>query len=405
MGIESGPSGAISVAGPAVSIGPGAGAPSLGVMESFGPKFESVSYQAIDSPIGKGELQNMVPYKVGMFEPKGSISFSSVTEEKPSYTSEVEPQFSEAQTGVGPEAIIAEPIAEPVLSEPGILTEAKHWLGIVEPNFAADTRLSAPEPLSEAPIIEEAKYWLGLVSPKPETFKNPTAVGNLKQPATSNQPEATSSPVALQQIVEEIVREPIVKQEKRKDDDPQIRQEEEIEESKIKYVEHEAVARRRISQLRQAVDKADAESKTEGIEEIPGDMLKNYFAPEDQSNRAGIAEPGFPDPSLAETYQVLAARDYGSAREAYQVVETTVEEIKPVKKAKEGKKVKERDIARILRDPFLKSHPVEEVLARVVKKTTLAESSGQTVVRHEFKPEALEGTIEELDLTEVFGKT
>lgn len=263
------------------------------------------------------------------------------------------------------------------------------------------------ESLSTTSAVKEAQYWLGVVEPKPEPdTKLPTIVGSLvypvASPSISSQAEAVYAPATQEQLIDEIVAEEEIIAEERKDESSKIREEGEVEELKLKYVEHEEVSRQRRYQLEQAINKADAETK-EGDEEIAGDTLKKYFAPEDQSNRSGIAEPGVPDGSLEETYQILAARNYGSAREAKEVADATVAELKPVKKAKEGKKVREIDIARVRRDLFFKSHPVEEVVARIVKKKILAEKTGQSAVLvHELKSETLEPTIEDLDLAEVF---
>lgn len=70
MGIEAGPSGVVVGSPHSFEAAPAG-------IGSFGPKFESLSYSPIDSPVGKGDLENMVPYKVGMFDSAGSINFTS----------------------------------------------------------------------------------------------------------------------------------------------------------------------------------------------------------------------------------------------------------------------------------------------------------------------------------------
>jgi len=363
MGIENGPSGAVAVAGPAV-----------GLIGGFGPKFESLSYSPIDSPIGKGEIQNMVSYKVGMFDPAGSINFSSVKEEKPT-----ESLITEG-------AIPTVPRIEP-FSGPEVLKEASHWLGIVEAEAVVRPGLTA----------------VG----EPQPFDYSYAVSRIARPAASTsaaiQAEVVYAPAIKEQLVQEAVRVEETKVEDRLDEASEIREEEEIEELTVKYVEDEEVSSQRRFEIREAIRKAKLEAEKEGLSAIEGWRIKKYLQPEHAGIRSGIAEPGIPDGSLVETYQDISVENYDSEEQANRLADSVITEKKPVKKAKEGKKVKERDIARVRRDPFLKRHPTEEVVARVVKKKILAEKLGQKSVLHEVKPQVTEGTIEDHpDLAEAF---
>lgn len=363
MGVESGPS---------VSIGPSIGV-SIGPAISIGRGgFGSVN----EGPV-RGSLEGFRPMNItdikpvdkgGVVAPMGEIVFNAQSLTAESAISQAEVIISEARAASNP----AVPQVGPLL-ESSVVTEAKHWLGIVEPKQSIS-------PLFEVQAVADSR-----VVPRQAV-----------SPSASGQPEAVYAPAPQEQQE--------IKTEDRTDESPTVREEEETTELKLKYVEDEPVSSQRRYELREAIKKAKAEAQEQGAEEIEGWRIKKYFVPEHGGNRSGIAEQGTPDGSLVETYQVLSAENYESEREANEAVETTVTEKKPVKKAQEGNKVKERDIARVRRDPFLKRHPTEEVVARVVKKKILAEKLGQKpVVIHEIQAESSEGTIEDNpDLAEVF---
>ena len=347
MSVEVGPSGAVAVAGPNISI-------------------------VNEGPVGPGfKLENTMPYTLG------EITFNE------------KPLVAPSEQVLNVADVISE--AESILSQARILTP------IAPPQ---------PEPLVENSVVVEARHWLGLIEPRIEPKLDNQPLSRIARVPISEPTVRSENSLAaqvFQQEVQDVIKEEEVKTAD-KTDEFSIKEEEEATEFKLKYVEHEEVSRQRKHEIREAIRKAKAEAEKEGKEGIEGKVLKDHFAPENGSNRSGIAESGIPDGSLQETYQVLAARNYGSIGEAREVADATVAEIKPVKKAKEGKKVREIDIARVRRDPFIKRHPVEEVVARVVKKRILAEKLGQKpVVIHEVQAESLEGVIEDNpDLAEVF---
>lgn len=228
------------------------------------------------------------------------------------------------------------------------------------------------------------------LSTKPVTHLQPS-------PSAGEQTEAVYAPVAAEQLVEEVVRKEEIKTEDKIDEPSEVREEAEVEELRLKYVEDEPVSRQRRYELEEAIKKAKVEGELEGAEEIEGWRIKKYFVPEHGGNRSGIAEAGTPDGSLVETYQDISGGNYESVAEAVDKAEATVDDKKPVTRATEGKVVKQIDIARVHQDPLLKSHPTEVVLTRLVKKKILSEKLGQRVIVHEVKPETREPTIEEIN--------
>lgn len=279
--------------------------------------------------------------------------------------------------------------AESAISQAeAIISEARTALNSVVPQPVINPPIEIPRTDLQGAVLPD-------LSTKPVTHLQPS-------PSTGSQTETVYAPAPQEQLVEEVVGKEETKTEDKRDESSEFREEVEVEELRLKYVEDEPVSRQRSYELREAIKKAKAEAQEQGAKEIEGWRIKKYFVPEHGGNRSGIAEPGSPDGSLVETYQVLSAENYQSEKEANEAAEATVTEKKPVKKAKEGKKVREIDIARIRRDTFLKRHPTEEVVARVVKKKILAEKLGQKpVVIHEVQAESSEGTIEDnLDLAE-----
>lgn len=397
MGVEGGPSGAIAVAGPSiVNEGPVRG--SLG----FGPRFESVSYSPIDASIGKGDLENMASYKVGMFNPTGEIIFN------PRIEAEVGPESRVNEPNLDAVGAISEPQPEPI-TESSVVAEAKHWLGIAEP---AGLQQAEPVLWPILPLQEEQATLVdtqpGSAHNKanvyPRTYPGRVITSTMESPAGA-QVEALHVPIPQDQLVEEIVQEKQIKPGEEMDEEDRTREEEEVEELKLKYVEDEPVAAQRRYELREAIRKARVEAEADGVDQIEGWRIKKFFAPEHPGNRSGIAEPEVSDGSLVETYQDVSSGSYGSLEEADKRADNVIEEKKPVRKAKEGKKVREEDVARVRRDPFLKRHPVEEVVARIIKKRIVAEKSGKTVVVQTVEPESTEPRIEDNPyLAEIFSQ-
>lgn len=264
-----------------------------------------------------------------------------------------------------------------------------------------------------APVWKEPEPAVASPGVLPQAEQIAAEVWNRTEPAAHLQPEvrtvvrqeeAIYAPAVEQQVVEEIIQPEQTKVQDRIEELSEAREEEETEESRIKYVEDEPVSKQRRYELREAIKKAGAEVKEEGVDAVEGWRIKKYFVPEHAGNRSGIAEAGIADGSLVETYQDISAKNYGSESEANEVVDSTVEEKKAVTKAKEGKRVRGIDVARVLRESFVKNHPVEEVVSRVVKKRIWVEKLGQKVVFQEVKPETGEPTLEEIhpDLSEIF---
>jgi len=430
MGIESGPSGAVGAvsAGPAVSGVAsrfegglrGAALVSGPSIRFGGPSFEAAPLGASLGIVNEGPVRGSLEGfktmnildigksdKGGIIEPLGSINF--------------------APEPLNPTSAIAE--AEAILAnKPAAATVVN--FEPAPPGWKPEIVIpSETRNLPAESVIPDREIAASLVSfaPRNDVVEQPVPVGAILPPTDSpvqpevkrasrqvvssaaRQTEAIYAPAIQAQLVEEIIKPEQVNVSQEDKEAADIREEEQAQELKIKYVEDEAVSRRRVYQLSQAIEKAGAQAQEQGQEKIEGSLLKWFFAPEDSSNRSPIAEPGIGDGGLEKTYQVLAGRDYSSTEEAKQVAEATVADIKAVKKSQEvGKKVKEKDVALARKDPVTKRHPLEEVVARIVKKTKIEIKPGQkpaevtTAVRTE---EAAEGRVEDYpDLAAVFQK-
>jgi hypothetical protein len=394
MGIESGPS--INVGGPAFGAAAFAG-------ESFGSVNEGPVLGSLEGfrPMNKTDIRTID--KGGVREPLGEIVFN--------------PNSLTAESAVAQAEVI---IAEAKVSSP-----------INKLDTAVTPLINPAESLSKASVVEEAQYWLGInepvltepgsavvgsgldVTPDSLPFRHSysdTVSSELQavSPASLGKTETVYAPAIQEQLVEEIVKQQKIKVEDRINEPSETREEEEIDELKIKYVEDEAVSSQRRFEIREAIKRAKVEAEKEGVEGVEGWRIRKYYQPEHEGIRSQIAEPGIADGSLVETYQDISVKTYASEKQANEVVDSVVDDKKPVKKAKEGKKVKERDIARIRRDPFLKRHPVEEVVARIVKKSTVETKLGQKPVEVTTavqKEDFTEGRIEDYpELAEVFQK-
>jgi len=377
MGVESGPSGAVSVAGPAIG---GLAAP---VEAPFG--------MVIEGPV-RGSLEGFRPMNI---KPLGEIVFNSEPLTPEGAISQAEAIIAEARiagNSVLPETKFS--------SEPSVIPRSD-VVGPWESYFneqSSSTSKIATSLVSLAPRNDNEVGDDKMVQPELRSVARQAV-----SPVTSGQSEAIYPQTIQEQFVQEIVKEEIKVQD-RVDEPSETREQEEIEELTVKYVEDEAVTGRRKYEIREAIKKASSEAEKEGIEGIEGWRIKKYFQPEHPGIRSGITEPGTVDGSLVETYEDISDRNYDSEVQAERVADSVVADKKPVKKAKEGKKVKERDIARIRRDPFLKRHPVEEVVARIVKKSTVEAKPGQKpaeVTTALVAEESAEGKVEDYpDLAE-----
>lgn len=430
MGIESGPSGATGVAA-----------------STFGPKFESVGYWPIDSLVVKGELENTMPYTLNQPDLIKSFGADRVIAEaeaktlgKPN-TLDTNSVIAEAEywlasfasPGLRTEPTITvsahdgEDLGAPVWEIAGAggidqLIECANQVNqeevtvpfVIQAEQIAAAAWKNTEPTTSVIPAEEWAVLPEIVvdqktGTEPITHLQPQTRRIIRpavSPSVVRQAEATYAPVVEQQLVEKIVEEKVT--------DPtgvanaaeepfELREEQETQELRLKYVEDEPVSRQRKYELKEAIKKAGAEAEKEGIDEIDGSKIKKFFAPEHAGNRSGIAEDGVADGSLLETYQEVSAESYESVTEAVERADAIVDDKKPVTKGAEGEAVKEIDIARVRRDPLLKSHPTELVVTRVVKKIILAEKLGQRIIHEEVKPEPAETPIEDNpDLAEVF---
>ncbi len=379
--------GAAAVSGPALNFeGPTfAAAPVLGSISQFGPKLEAVVLPFIDSPISKGEIFNMVPYKINpIFE---SPAVVEPILDAPAFT---------------PAAAITESVAPILQPTPIASGQAESWLFNAKDQ---DEKPKQPTLLFQTQPVEAI---LAATDSQPKTETNPV----------TSQAEATDAPgsgavyqtVLEEQVVEQAVRPPAEEViEKREEEDPETKQQEDVKELTVKYVEAEAVTKARIYQLGQSIDQADVAAKAQGAEVIAGNFLEQFFVPQDSSNISPIANPQIGDGGLEKIYQFLSSKDYSSASEAKQQAGVAVESFKAVKESSgEGKMVKGTDVATAKKDPVVTSYPVQRVVERIIKITEVEVKTGQvkseatTAVKQE---EPSQGKIDDFPkLAEVFPK-
>lgn len=322
-GVEVGGSvGAAPVSGPVSFAAPSfEEAHSLGSLANFGPKFESLSYSPIDAPIAKGEVANMVPYKLGMFDPAGEIRFNpellNVESVSNSVSSVLEP--------LTPASAVAE--AEFVLAQPGALVTADLDVNPVA-HLQPEVRLADKGGDTEAAVLAS---------------------------------------VPQQELVEEIVEQDLV--ENRISDNKQSLEELEIEEEWLRYVEDEEVSDQRRQVIREALEKAKLEADRLGLKGISGLQIARFLPPEYEGIRSQIVKKDGPDGSYQETIEAISSIGEFDSQVAQERFDMVVSEKKPVKKAKEGNDVSKEDVGRVLKYRIFKPVKAHEVfVTRITKK-------------------------------------
>lgn len=186
---------------------------------------------------------------------------------------------------------------------------------------------------------------------------------------------------------------------------PEVLETAEVEELKLKDLLDEETSQQRVSDISHAIDLAEADAKAEGVEEIAGPRILKFIRLH-LGLISPIARKIRRDGSLDETLEELAARKFSSKNQAKQQLKQLVFDKEPVKRGKEGKKVKEGAVERVLKYHFVKRSPVEEVVKRVVKKQQI-QTGHQTgpVQLQSVAVETKESRIEDYQgLAEVFKK-
>lgn len=201
------------------------------------------------------------------------------------------------------------------------------------------------KPLPDPAVIGEAAYWF--VDREPKIIKSAQVLRSRVEPVTS-----LSSPAVLPAVVlslesktktnlEEIIEEQVIQ-------DAQLLEDMEID--KKLYLEDEEVSAQRKDEIRQAIFKAKLEALTLGLKKITGKLIAMFLPAEHAGNRSQIVKKRGPDGSYEETLEAIASSgEFDSALEAAKRAEKIVEEKKPVKKGKEGKKVASFDVARVFK--------------------------------------------------------
>lgn len=410
MGVETGPSGAVAVAGPSPSF---EAAPAVGSIKAFGPKYESLSFAPIDSPVGKRDLQNMVPYKVGMISPTGSISFSPVKDEKASSHLRGEAELSVA------ESIPVTGQAEPI-SGSEILREANHWLGINEPASGGKDPLITPDLGAESLSTKTALIEAGMLDlgkavgghPGTEVRIVTRQVGltagarAAPESAGTNQAEAISAPVVADQLVEDIVEErklttdPIDGQSIRTDED------EEIFKRKKSYLVDQPVLAQVLVETAQAVAKGEKEAERLGLgKRIFGVLIAKFLPAQHEGNTGGAVKPFEVDGTIPARKEVIkATKEFASKKEVKAVVLGN----RPVTIGEEGERASKNEVKTTFRDFIVKPTKLVEIAEKRIVKKRREVSSGSTPVfgfrDQNIKPNN-ESSLEDYpDLAEVFGR-
>lgn len=177
----------------------------------------------------------------------------------------------------------------------------------------------------------------------------------------------------VEQIVEEVEEEREVVDKK---GEQQEIDEEEIEETVVRYVEDEIVSAQRRYEIKEAIKKAKVEAEAEGILEVEGWRIVKYLPAESPENRSQLVKKDGPDGSRTETVDQIAAKKFASATDAQNQTDYIVAQNKPVKRGVEGRIVEGKDVQKVYKYRIIKAHlPSEIVTLRVIKKKVQVASS------------------------------
>lgn len=380
MGVEGGssvsigPSIAVS-AGPAISMGRGGfgsvnEGPVRGSLEGFRP-MNTTDIITID--------------KGGTVKPLGEIVFNAEPLTTESAISQAQAIISEARASSNP----AVPQPEPFV--PIVISRERSDRG----NLDFDLRKIATRPLADRNdnILGNDKVV------QPEVRR---AVKQAASPSSLGQTEAVYAPAAQEQLVEEIAEErklmtdPIDEQTIRADEG------EEIIQRKKSYLVDQPVLAEVLSEADQAIGKGEEEAERLGLgKKIIGLILAKFLPAQHEGNTGGAVKPYGVDGTIAARKEAIAAKKEFASREE---VEKIVLENRPVTIGENGERASQEEVRITFREHIVKPHRLREIFEkRVIRRRILAEKSGQKpVILHEVKPQVTEGTIEDLDLAEVF---
>lgn len=382
--------GGISIGGGGPSIGGGVGisaGPSVGAPGGeFGPGAGIGSTIVNEGPVTPGFLENTMPLTLNNFKSTGEITFNPLKGRD----------------------------NQPVLNEQEAVREAEHWLGISSQDVHP---VSLPVERENVGINQSAIRVLPMPAYQPWIEPNiqpdiqPFQVAKIaleganltktnRKVVQIAQPVAAPISVPEQQIFKEEV---LVEERKEK---IYKKEEEQVEEVRLKYLLDEEAADERVSELGRAIELARKDAEKNSVSGIEGWRIVKFLRLHTGLISRLVRGKGS-DGSLDETIADLLSRKFATEGEAKQYSAAVVFEKEPVRQGKEGRGVKEGSVERVLKFPIARRGiPEEEVVARIIKKQKVQSVLGQTVsVAVEPAQKVKEPSIEDYpDLAALFPK-
>lgn len=384
MGVEaigSGISGACLSFGEVGSVASAVGR-GVGKMAAFGAKLEAPLSSFVKEgpapslagfkPMGASEIS--IPDLGGVFRPAAQLNF-------------IQPMKS--LTPVGEAGTVVSP---PIPAEPAIIRQAEQ-------------------------VAQQAQRWVVMpkiepiakVIPEP-AIQSATRADNIpatfvaSQPHTetriSNQEAQVTVTVPKEQEVEEIIEQD------KTVEDPKTSAKEEVLDDERFYLEDEQASAQRKYEIKKALGKAKIEADRLGLKKIAGWLVAKLMPPEHSGNRSQIVREKGPDGSYQETVEAIAAiSEFTSEQQAEERSSEIVAEKIPVKRGKHGRRVSNKEIARVFKLHFVKPVASEIAQKRIVKKVVqiLGQNQAQITVM-EAPGIKSEGSLADYPkLAEVFG--
>lgn len=313
---------------------------------------------------------------------------------------EAQSVLAEARVSLGP----VMPAAEPVVIEQAsvIVSEVESQVAPI----AVPNGLEYPAPqVVVSPGLKEETETERLVNAQ---SGSQAKVGS----AVSAESVQTLKPEPVLEEQEQVVEQVVAESDQQK---AVYKNREETEESRLKDVVDEEILIARVEEFAEAIEEVDIEVKAQALEngqqdedvEIDGSEVVARLGSETPDKRSGLVKKQGPDGSRIEAIEEIGGKKFKSAKEAKEKALATVFEKVPVKKGKEGKKVGNEAVARVLKYFFAKYEPSEpeQLGNQITKKRSLQIIQRQQPWAPTEKPESsLEPTLTDLNLTEVFRK-
>lgn len=341
------------------SVGSAVGGVASSVGRGFGPKLEVAPTLLInEGPVSLGALENTMIYKPGVFDLTGDLRFNP-----PGGLDLVEPLNEQAVVAEAEEISQAAKVVEFPAPKP-LFSPVKAPVEIPLPSPDIIQIGRTKRALEVAGLTQLSTKFALAVQTGTETKTS------FKQATASVTPQAREQQIA-QPVEQEVEVEEVTEQEL------DIKEEEEVEEFRIKYLEDEEVSEERRLEIRQAVRLAKLEAEREGIQEIEGWRIAK-FLPEHAGVRSLIVKDEGPDGSFEETVEEITDRKFSSEKEAVEIGDKIVAEKQPVKVGKYGRLVALEAVALVFKRHIVKRYPAKEVVVRrIIKKREVQLVKGQ----------------------------